>query len=262
MEELAATATHAAQAKLAAVAEGYWPDEFARCFASGSASPGTLINRGQYARVASICSVVEQFLAATAGQPAQIVSLGAGYDTLFWRLHAAGAAPRLFVEIDQDDVVQRKCSLVGSRPPLLSALPEGRACVSPTGIASAGAGYHLVAADLKDLPALEAALNGAGWRASDPTLIIAECVLVYLVPSASRQLVEFFGSRCPRAVFIAYEMANPNDAFGEMMLLNLRRRGCPLLSLPETPDGPAQVARCLSCGWGRAESIELLQYWE
>ena len=43
---------------------------------------------------------------------AQVVSLGAGFDTCFWQLSAAGAAPRLFVEIDQESIVQRKSAIL------------------------------------------------------------------------------------------------------------------------------------------------------
>ena len=129
MEGLAATADHAARAKAAAVAERYWADPFAQLLTSGldfDARPGPLINRGQYARVAAMWSICEQFLKATREQPSQIVSLGAGFDSLFWQLHAAGASPRLYVELDQPDVVRRKCSLVAAKPALRAALgPEG-----------------------------------------------------------------------------------------------------------------------------------------
>ena len=68
------TADHAARGKLAAVSEGYWSDGFAQCVASGvfERSPGPLINRGQYARVAaaaanSIGVVLELSLTASIG---------------------------------------------------------------------------------------------------------------------------------------------------------------------------------------------------
>lgn len=265
MEALALTADHAVRGKLAAVSEGYWADEFVRHFTHGGAyetSPGPMINRGQYARVSAISSVVEQFITSTAGQSAQIISLGAGYDSLFWQLQAAGVAPSLYVEIDQDEVVQRKSSIIRSKSSLLAALPEGAACVTPKGITSGSAGYRLLAVDLHEIATLETALTGAGWMPSAPTLVIAECLLVYMVPNVSRALLEFFGNRCPSAVLVTYEMVHPDDPFGRMMLDNLRRRGCPLLGLVAVPDVAAQRERCLACGWGRAEAVEMLSYWE
>ena len=247
MEGLALTADHAARGKHAAVSEGYWSDAFVGCFSRGGFdgfSPGPMINRGQYARVAAISSACEQFLNATAGQAAQIVSLGAGFDTCFWQLQSAGAAPRLYVELDQEDVVRSKCSLIAAKPMLHRALsPEGAACVTPHGISSGSAGYRLLPVDLNDVAQLERALAQAGWTPAQPTLVLAECVLVYMVPEASRALVDFFGKACTRAVLVAYEMVGPDDPFGRTMLQNLRRRGCPLLGLSAVPTVQAQQAR-------------------
>ena len=271
MEGLALTAEHAVRGKLAAVTAGYWIDSYARCVAGSSAfdgSPGPLINRGQYARVAAIGSIVEQFLAATAGSPSQIVSLGAGYDTMYWQLHAANAAPRLYVELDQDEVVQRKCAMISTKPALKRALEPGAdARVTPSGVtggpdAEAG-GYRLLSCNLNSVEQLEKALASAGWSASEPTLVIAECVLVYLVPDASKAILDFFGRQCSGGcVFVGYEMIGPDDPFGRTMLDNLRRRGCPLLGLPAVPDCKAQESRSLSCGFTRAEAMDVLAYYE
>ena len=268
-EGLAATADHAVRSKVAAVAEGYWHDDFVRCFSLGrlDGSPGPLINRGQYARVAAISSAVEQFMlsCAAAGhrEDAQIVSLGAGLDTCFWQLEAAGTAPRLYVEIDQLTVVSRKCGLIKTKPALLHALrPDGAQCVGLDGVREGGHGYRLLAADLNSVTQVEAALNLAGWRPDAPTLLIAECVLVYMRPEASRSLLSWFGSRCPTAMMVAFEMCGPDDPFGRTMLDNLRRRGCPLLGLSSVPDVRAQEARCLESGWGRCQAVEMLRYFE
>ena len=79
-EGLAATADHAVRSKVAAVGEGYWCDDFVGSFSLGrlDGSPGPLINRGQYARVAAISSAVEQFLlaCAAAGREGQAAQLG------------------------------------------------------------------------------------------------------------------------------------------------------------------------------------------
>ena len=268
MEGLAKTADHAARGKQAAVTLGYYPNEFARLFAGPSSqaepSPGALINRGQYARVAAIGSACEQFLgaAAAAAAPAQIVSLGAGFDTLWWQLRARGAAPRLFVELDQEAIVRRKCAIVSSKATLHRAFPEGAACVTPDGIASEAAGYRLAMANLNDLGALEAALDAAGWRAEEPTLLLAECFLVYLEPEAARGLLGWFGARCPRAVHVSYDVVGPDDPFGRTMVDNLRRRGCPLLGLAACPDAAAQSARCVAAGWDRADTISLLAFFD
>ena len=94
LDGVARTAYDAARGKVAASSRGYFGDEFAHCFCAEGPTPGPLINRGHYVRVAAVGSVCEQFLHAARGHEPQIVSLGAGFDTRFWQLAAAGEAPR------------------------------------------------------------------------------------------------------------------------------------------------------------------------
>jgi len=256
MDALAFTAMHAAQGKAAAVAAGYWTDPFASFFAQAGESPGPLINRGQYVRVAAIRSIVQGFLEATAAaqMPAQIVSLGAGFDALFWQLSAAGVAPRLYIELDQSSIVRRKRELILSTPAL-------RRAVAPLATSHGGAsGYTLAEVDLNDVNQMAVALEASGWQAAEPTLIIAECLLMYLRPEVSDALVGWFANRAPCAALIAYDAIGPDDPFGQMMMDNLKRRGCPLLGLRALPDTAAHEARCMRLGWNRACAMSMLSY--
>ena len=264
-EGVAATAAAAARGKQSVSRFGYSVDRYVSHFSGRDADEqptlGAMINRGQYARVAAIDSVLEQFLAA-AGSEAQVVSLGAGFDTRFWQLAALGRAPRLYVELDQPKVVAAKASIVLRTPSLLAALPEGRACLSDEGASSAAGGYHLAATDLADLARLEAGLHSAGWDAAAPTLVLAECVLVYMPPAEARSLLGWFAARCRRLVLAAYEQVGPDDPFGRMMMSNLRARGCPLLGLPACPSVDAQRARALEMGYRRAECMDMLRWFD
>ena len=60
-----------------------------------------------------------------------------------------------------------------------------------------------------------------------PTLLLFECVLVYMSPSSSSRLLEWFVQNHKRAQTgalgcIVYEMFGLNDAFGRVMINNLR----------------------------------------
>jgi O-methyltransferase involved in polyketide biosynthesis len=61
---------------------------------------------------------------------------------------------------------------------------------------------------------------------SEPTLFLAECVLVYMLPDDADRMLSWASSNCTMAGFIAYEPCQPDDAFGQMMLQNLRVSGC------------------------------------
>jgi [phosphatase 2A protein]-leucine-carboxy methyltransferase len=83
----------AAHARVSAVRQGYIQDEFVSYFVPRARSLPThvpLINIGTHVRTTSIDRLVQDFLKAGSedGEPVkkQIVSLGAGSDTRFWRL--------------------------------------------------------------------------------------------------------------------------------------------------------------------------------
>jgi len=101
----------ATESKYVAVQLKYWDDPFIGQFIY--TSPATLhhrdpeINRGYWARIASVTSLVEQFVNA-AGPSAQIVNLGCGFDTLYWRLKEHGLKFYKYVDADFSSVTSKK----------------------------------------------------------------------------------------------------------------------------------------------------------
>ena len=55
--------------------------------------------------------LVEKFIKRTNGE-CQVVSLGAGFDTLFWHLYSKSLVPKLYLEVDFASVVSRKCHTI------------------------------------------------------------------------------------------------------------------------------------------------------
>lgn len=71
----------------------------------------TPTHTGYFARVKSIHLIVKHFIELT-NRKCQVVSYGAGFDTLFWILHAASLEPKTFVEVDFSSVTARKCQYI------------------------------------------------------------------------------------------------------------------------------------------------------
>ena len=58
-----------------------------------------------------------------------------------------------------------------------------------------------------------------------PTLIITECVLVYMERAHSLNIIRELGSLLTDAVWITYDMLNPLDRFGITMQRNMDAAG-------------------------------------
>ena len=108
---------------------------------------------------------------------------------------------------------------------------------------------------------LQGALEAAGFDGTRPTLVLLECVLVYLPPDAAAAVLAWFACHAERVVLVGYEQIRPDDAFGRTMMENLKRRDCPLLGLGACPDEAAQVARCKAAGYTKAEALDLEAYY-
>uniref|UniRef100_A0AAQ4PC36 Leucine carboxyl methyltransferase 2 n=1 Tax=Gasterosteus aculeatus aculeatus TaxID=481459 RepID=A0AAQ4PC36_GASAC len=115
--------------KLSAAARRYFHDDFLRHFVCKEARRAPLINRGYYVRWKAVDFCVRRFLHVTKNCPMrQILSLGAGFDSAYFRLHADGALDRAVVfEVDFPDVSRRKAALIASNVTLRDALQPGSA---------------------------------------------------------------------------------------------------------------------------------------
>ena len=88
------TDNDASLARLSAVKKGYLQDQFVKTLVPRAHLQPTrppLINIGTYVRSQGIDLLVEEWLelAKQSGQKAQVVSLGAGSDTRFWRIEVS-----------------------------------------------------------------------------------------------------------------------------------------------------------------------------
>jgi tRNA wybutosine-synthesizing protein 4 len=221
--------------KASCVTKRYYQDRFLRLFRPSYPPPpamSPLISRGYFTRVRALELIVQAFerqvLATTAGPSStpsiNLVLLGAGLDTLFFRLEEQhekeeekGALPqealtRHYYEVDFAPVVQYKALCLRADKDMCQWLDVVEPGASPDDAPRAGvvlarstssgtthnkrSSYALLAGDLADTAALEATFTHVGMDWSLPTLLIAECVLVYMEPEASQRLVEVSTSKC------------------------------------------------------------------
>lgn len=61
-------------------------------------------------------------LVQLSGGKGQIINLGAGFDTLYWRLREAGNTPANFIELDFPSITARKCYHIKKHKQLIDML--------------------------------------------------------------------------------------------------------------------------------------------
>ena len=162
----------------------------------------------------------------------------------------------------------------------LSPISEGKESIisnsrnaSPTAKARAlpyrvNGGYkigklNLLSVDLRNADDLLAILIEAGLKLDVPTLVLSECVLVYIEKKEADKLCSSLGSALKDAVWVTYDMISPYDAFGKVMANNLRSAGYKVPGFTEFHDLNLQMKRFLDCeSWDLATSIKMLDAYE
>ncbi|KAF4318645.1 hypothetical protein BBO99_00004713 [Phytophthora kernoviae] len=261
------TASDASLCKLSASQLGYYADPFVQFFVKSPSRRMPIINRGYYARVAAVESLVRKFLASeddggTPQSKKQVVILGAGLDTMFFRLKNQELLVNCeYFELDFPDVTMQKVSTIKRRKPLNGLLGLSDTKNFMTAVSSGYTelnvpGYHLLPCDLRDLEAVSAKLETVGIDRTVPTLFVSECVLIYMEAKFSTQLVAWAASYFDDVSFSLYEQILPDDAFGRVMMANIKARGCDLLSIHDFPTIDAQIARFTE------HNYEVAQCWD
>ncbi|KAM5235315.1 tRNA wybutosine-synthesizing protein 4 [Ctenodactylus gundi] len=255
-----------ALSKSSLAARGYVRDPFAALLVPGCARRAPLIHRGYYVRARAVRHCVRAFLRGACALPgapgAQILSLGAGSDSLYFRLKAAGLLARAGVwEVDFPDVARRKAERIGETPELCALTGPFQRGDPGAALCLESADYRLLGLDLRQLPLLDATLTSAGLDAAAPTLMLAEAVLTYLPPESAEALIAWAAQRFSRALFVIYEQMKPQDAFGQFMLRHFQQLNSPLHGLDRFPDVESQRLRFLQAGWTACRAMDMNEFY-
>jgi O-methyltransferase involved in polyketide biosynthesis len=126
-------------------------------------------------------------------------------------LQAAGKAPTVYYEVDFPDVLAEKVEVLKKAKDMQALLEIDEECLNGGDFSGEihTPSYHLIAGDLRDVAALEASLKAADLDPSLPTLILAECVLIYMTASETTPLVQWSGTTFSCAAFVTYEQVIP-----------------------------------------------------
>ncbi|OAL52046.1 leucine carboxyl methyltransferase 1 [Pyrenochaeta sp. DS3sAY3a] len=245
----------AAGSRVSCVELGYLDDPYAKLFATQQATRRLpLLNRGTYVRTSAVDRLVTHFLLADPTAVKQIVSLGAGTDTRFFRLlDLHPEVKMIYHEIDFPTNTAAKINAIQRQPLLHKKLLH----TPTTSTSYHSETYNIHALDLRSLHVAatdETPLPQIpNLNPSLPTLFLSEMCLIYLSPLVVQSIVStllthYLQPSTP-ASLILYEPILPQDAFGRTMISNLQTRNIQLPTLTAFPELGDQRSRLKQYGF-------------
>ena len=246
----------AATCKLSAIRAGYLEDDYLSIFHHSTLKKMPIMNRGTYARVKCISLLVDQFLSQTTEFPKQVIILGCGIDSLGLNLMKQYSDIRIF-EVDFEDTIEYKLRCMFKEADMLrSHWPSYSLSGSQYGPLT------MIGGDLRHPQQIMSSLLQYSCDSSLPTLIISECVLVYLQKDHCFDLLQTLAHHFHDAAFISYDMLNPNDRFGYIMQQNIAYAGYNVPGFHDFPSLESQELKFVSTNWSSVKAITMLQAYD
>lgn len=189
-----------------------------------------IINRGTFLRTTSIDSVVREFIGMglASGKNYQIISFGSGFDTRLFRFidefdNKLGNLK--YFEIDLDFVIEEKQRIIENSLELIEFKTH----------------WHSIKFDLniKNEDEISTILKNFSFDSEAPTLVIAECCLMYLAASSGDLLISWAAKTLRTVTFCSFDPVLADnfitDRFAKTMLDNLQERGLNIAALLAYP---------------------------
>ncbi|KRX07682.1 hypothetical protein PPERSA_11231 [Pseudocohnilembus persalinus] len=257
------TNAQALQAKLSAVQKGYFQDHFAGDFVLPGPKRDIIMHRGYWARQNIFKVLVERYLSIDPETEKQIISLGCGYDTLFFNLNLeekynAKHNKYVFYEVDLEEVVKKKIAKINNSPNMKKYYPELIDKNDKQTNTLMGDRYRIFPCDLTHLDDFKAKLEKYGVDFSKPTFVFAECVLTYIESQYTNNILQFLQQSFDQVMLMDYEMCNPQTPFGKQMVKNFQLKGCPLKGIHDYPTIESQIERLKKMNYNEIEIYDML----
>nr|XP_039264099.1 tRNA wybutosine-synthesizing protein 4-like isoform X1 [Styela clava] len=262
-EQVQGTNDSSIVSKLSMVQRGYFEDDFIKSFVEKPSRRSPLINRCYHARAAAVSYCVEKFVTSDKDMK-QIISLGAGFDTTYFRLKQKGYMKNIqYIEIDYPAVMKRKVALAKRANLILEDDELEHRTERELGfLIYKSEEYICLGYDLQLVgKRLHALLESVNVDFKKPTLFLSEVVLTYLPAKNSSLVLQWIAKNFYNAVVVVFEQVNPWNSFGKVMCKHFKQIGSPLLTIDEYPTIASQVERHCNLGLAYCNATSLDRFY-
>jgi len=199
-----------------------------------------LMNRGTFCRYFSINSTVRKILnSVPKTENVNIIIPGSGFDTLYFNLMNEKYTNINVYELDFKKIIEKKTKIIKN-----SNLKIDK-------------NYNLIACDITDINLLKKTFENLPNK-NDLTIIIFECILVYLDKETTVKIINEFKNIFKNLIVIEYDLIGANDMFGKEMVQNLKSRNIELRGFYDVPDLDSQIKRLKECEFDFVQFKNLL----
>ena len=249
--------------KLSVVSQGYRVDPFLRELCSSpdlKSRRSPAINRGYLSRLLALEVSFERILLLK--QVNQVLSLGAGFDSMFFRLLNSGIIDESikYYEVDYPESVHRKHGRI-RKSSLLASFFKKSVHMNDCYIYDDGL-FNMIGCNMTHIEEFEFKLKQTGFDPNLPTVILTECSTTYITADDCVSLVTFLNRFIKKFVYISYEQIRPNDDFGQIMTDHFEKRNSALKCVKTYPTIEHHRSRFLKFGWDKVLIRTIENIWK
>ncbi|GFY31311.1 leucine carboxyl methyltransferase 1 homolog [Trichonephila clavipes] len=208
--------------KLSAANKGYFLDQWLKMFVDKEQKRSPIINRGYYIRFKAIEALFQSWfneVPVSIYPKSQIISLGAGFDSSYFRLKKLNVFPPgcKYIEIDYRDVLKRKIEYIAKSEfsHLLNIC--NKQVERNSNILLSSDEYVMLGVDLQNCKELETCFCDLEIDFNIPTLFLSECALTYINLKSSNNLIQWVQAHFLNSAFVLYEQVHDDDGFSLVM---------------------------------------------
>ena len=239
VEGVQSTSNDALKTKISCVLCKYYQDPFILFMEPGMNHRKflPLINRGTYCRVFAINSKLHEILdnhkklEEFKDSKINIIILGSGFDTTYFNLMSEGYTNIEFYEYDYKKIIDQKLKYISKFKQLSEIVKKNNN------------NYHLIDCDITNKKLFSESLNQIKSSEKDITIVICECLLVYIDRDITVDMLSSINERFDNVYILEYDLIGPDDPFGKEMVDNLRSRNINLRGFNDVKNVKDQIER-------------------
>ena len=239
VEGVQSTSNDALKTKISCVLCNYYQDPFILYMEPGMNHKKflPLMNRGTYCRVYAINSKLHEILdnrkklEEFKDSKINIIILGSGFDTTYFNLMAEGYTNIEVYEYDYKNIIEKKMKYISKYKQLSEIVKTNKN------------NYHLIDCDITNKKLFSESLNKIQNNENDLTIVICECLLVYIDKEITVEMLSSINERFSNVYILEYDLIGPDDPFGKEMVDNLKNRNINLRGFNEVKNIDDQINR-------------------